>query len=174
MEFTIVQPVSLFFTSLSYFWLFVNVLMLPFPFPETSLQNNCLKVTDCSQILSKPSKCKNSSDLCFSHLFLRLLEFDIYWSLLFVCVSYPSILKHKPEGHCLSQQEGMEEILCWRNNYRKLTQPLRHLEESTEKNGMVPSQRRKWLVRRDGFQKINIKKCKNGCVSIQLKTILQL
>lgn len=27
----------------------------------------------------------------------------------------------------------MEEILYWRNNYRKLTQPLRCLEESTEK-----------------------------------------
>lgn len=27
----------------------------------------------------------------------------------------------------------MEEILYWRNNYRKLTQSLRCLEESTEK-----------------------------------------
>lgn len=27
----------------------------------------------------------------------------------------------------------MEEILYWRNNYRKLTQPLRCLEELTEK-----------------------------------------
>lgn len=55
----------------------------------------------------------------------------------------------------------MEEILYWRNNYRKLTQSLRSLEESTEmKVVLVWCQVRKGndLYTGMDFKKTNIKK----------------
>lgn len=76
----------------------------------------------------------------------------------------------------------MEEILYWRNNYRKLTESLRSLEESTEMKVVlvwcqvgegnylytgIDSKNLPLCIRISFYQKINAKKnLRKGCGSI--------